>query len=636
MDRPSGAARAFLATLGLIVIMQARAAAPQPALLPNYSIDQTQYFSSPEAEQADLQATLAAASEFPASAPPEPSALLDYIHRAENLLATLQRHEAFLNLRASRDIDDRADADGSDSASDAITALQATAASALRALGADRFNADAVRVPALNPYAYLVTRAERQAQHELPKEQQVIVDALADPSQSNLWTLYQKTLRSTQFARVTTSAGDFDVRKDSAVLSENPDRAIREAAWQRRWDGYATQADVYAGILLGVVRLNDRVAHLLHFPDAPTKVYFDRDLDRTQVTASIDAVERQAQTYKRYQRLRANHTAVMQAIADVRPWDLTLPAPGFHPPRMTFDETRTAALAALTPLGPKYVELFRQLLNPANRRLDVAAEQGKRTNGGFSVHAPGVPTGLFVDQYGLGLLGESKVIIHEGGHAIHGQLMNDNSVSPFYSHGPNWMSEAFATLNELLLYDYLYSKNTDAEAKAFYLSALIGDITFQLFGSAEEGALEQSIYDGVTGGQIKTAADLDALTLSILNRFEIWPAVEPRLAHTWMVKSLMVQDPLYLVNYLYSGLIATKMFDMVKRDPSFSKRYTDLLSHGFYAPPQELLHTFFGRDISQQQLVDDGMRILETRIDELDRLYRNIEGSRPVLPPPNR
>jgi oligoendopeptidase F len=358
-------------------------------------------------------------------------------------------------------------------------------------------------------------------------------------------------------------------------------------------------------------------------------VYFGRNLDRTQVTDALAAIETHVDLFKSYERLRSRHIAAMTGIAEARSWDLFLPSPGFITPRMTLDQTRAAALAALAPLGPDYVAHFRELLDPANRRMDVSAETGKRTNGGFSVRAPGVPAGLFVESYRQGFLGESRVIIHEGGHAIHGQLMSESGVSPFYSRGPNWMFEAIAALNEFLLYDHLYQKSADPKAQAFYLEALISDITFQLFGSAQEATLEQSIYDGVIAGQINNAADLDALTLSIWSKYEIRPTLEPQLAHTWITKNLMVQDPLYLVNYLYAGLLATKMLDMVKHDPvAFQRRYGELLRGGFYAPPEELLRSFFGRDVSQQQLVDDGMNILQQRVSSLAEIYKKIEAKR--------
>ena len=191
------------------------------------------------------------------------------------------------------------------------------------------------------------------------------------------------------------------------------------------------------------------------------------------------------------------------------------------------------------------------------------------------------------------------------------------------------MFEAIATLNEFLLYDHLYQKSVDPKAQAFYLEALIDDITFQLFGSAQEATLEQSIYDGVIDGHIKNAADLDALTLSIWTKYDIWPALEPQLAHTWITKKLMVQDPLYLVNYLYAGLLATKMFDMLKQDPaSFQRHYAALLREGFHAPPEELLRGLFGRDLTQQQLVDDGMNILQQRISSLAAIYKKLEAKR--------
>jgi oligoendopeptidase F len=618
-----------LFNLPLLSIPMPANAALQVALDQSYSIDQTRYFASPGIEQAELKQRIDEASSFPAAAPQGPAQLLNYLQRAETLLAQLQRHAAYLNLMASRDLDDRADADAGDQADNAIHQLRGTVAKALRTLGDATFAQDAAAFPALKPYAYLLVQAAREVSHQLPSDQQAIVDQLADPAQANLWTLYQQTLRSTSFPKVSTGAGDLDARKDAVVLSENPDRTIRQAAWEERWAGYASRQDIYAGILLGVVRLNDRVARLQHFPDAPSMVYFNRNLDRRQVTDALAAIEAHAALFKGYQRLRAQHIAAMTGIADVRSWDLSLPSPGFITPRMTLDQTRATALSALAPLGPDYVAHFRALLDPANRRMDVAAETGKRTNGGFSVRAPAIPTGLFVESYGQGFLGESRVIIHEGGHAIHGQLMNENGVSPFYTRGPNWMSEAIATLNEFLLNDYLYGKSVDPRAQAFYLEALIYDITFQLFGSAEEATLEQSIYDGVIAGQIKSAADLDALTVSIWSKYEIWPPLQPQLAHTWISKELIVQDPLYLVNYLYAGLLATKMFDMLKQDPAnFQMHYAVLLREGFHAPPEQLLRSFFGRDLSQQQLVDDGMNILQERVSSLAEIYKKIEANR--------
>ena len=60
---------------------------------------------------------------------------------------------------------------------------------------------------------------------------------------------------------------------------------------------------------------------------------------------------------------------------------------------------------------------------------------------------------------------------------------------------------------------------------------MIDDIGFQIFTSAEEGALEQAIYDGVTAGRIGNASDLDALTQTIFSAYDIRSASEPNRMH---------------------------------------------------------------------------------------------------------
>jgi len=625
MDMTHRVALGIVGSLSLIVapMLRVEAAATSPQ---SYSIDQSRYFATPEIERTELKARIAEVSGMPALAPGDPKALLVYLQGAESLLSQLQRHRAYLLLRASRDMDDRAAVDAGDQADAAIDRLLVMMGSGLRAIGAAAFAKDVSVNPKLKGYSYLFAQAERDAAHQLPEEQQAVLHEVADPSLANLWTLYEQTVRTTPFAKISTAEGELDAKKHASVLALDPDRSVRQAAWQGRWNGYASREDIYATILLGVVRLEDRVARLKHFPDAPSMVYFSRNLDRKDVTDALAEIESHAELLKDYQRLRAKHVSAMTGVTDVRSWDLTLPAPGFSPPRLTLAATTTTALMALKPLGRDYVEHFRQLLDPANGRLDVETAQGKRINGGFSIGAQGVPSGLYVESYGAGVLNDSRVIVHEGGHAIHRQLMTEADVSPFYTRGPNWMFEAFATLNEFLLYDHLYQTSVDPKAKAFYLEALIFDMSFSLFGSAEEGTLEQSIYDGVIAGKINTAADLDTLSMSVWSTYEIWPALEPELAHMWTTRSLMVEDPLYLVNYLYAGLLATKMFDMVKHDPTtFRKRYNDLLRNGFYAPPAELLRTFFGRDLSQQQLVDGSMSILQTQIQALAELYRESD-----------
>jgi oligoendopeptidase F len=125
----SGQALGIITLLSLLAgtMAAAQAAAPAPAAAPqSLAIDQTRYFPTPEIEREELKSRIAEASAWPPAAPDDPKALLAYLQRAESLLSRLQRHRAYLLLRASRDIDDRADADTGDQTDAAIAQLLAT------------------------------------------------------------------------------------------------------------------------------------------------------------------------------------------------------------------------------------------------------------------------------------------------------------------------------------------------------------------------------------------------------------------------------------------------------------------------------------------------------------------------------
>lgn len=594
---------------------------PGMAAATTYRIDPTAYFAAPADEATERAALDADIASMRTLASPSPAALLGYLRHAETLLARAQRHIAYLHLRASLDIDDHAAADALAAATADTGTVMDKVRDTLRALGKPGFDEAARSEPALGHYGYVLDRAIRGLPHELPPTEQKIVDELSDQGSGALWNTYQKTRRSTVYGSVQTARGNLDAGKDADRLAVDADRAVRQKAWQQRQAANAAHAETYAALLIGVVRINDRAARLQHFADAPEAIYFARQFDRADVDATAHAVEARASVLMDYQRLRAAEIGRLAKIDVVHSWDLTLTPTGFAEPTFDYEQIRRSVPAALAPLGHDYVARFTALLDPAARRTDLAAARGNRVDDNFSIAAPGVPPGLFLGQWSSSVKGAS-VVAHEGGHALHSELMNAHGVSPFYNHGPSWMMEAVAILNEMLFYEHLYRHAPDTATRAYYLQAQLDEMTFEIFTSAEEAQLEASIYDGVIDGRIRNADDLDALTLATTRRFDIWPDIDPELKHAWIGKRLMFQDPLYLANYLYAGLLATKMFAMATTDPrDFQKRYEAMMTSGFDAPPKEILRRFFGHELSPGDLVDADMAVISAKTAALGKLY---------------
>ncbi|QWT21239.1 hypothetical protein KPL74_04375 [Bacillus sp. NP157] len=591
-------------------------------------IDPSPWFATPAVEATDRTQLIADIDALPVLDKPGATELLDYLHRVEALTARSQQHEVYLHLRTALDIDDHVADDVSSAMSDAAGTLAERTRKTLRSVGDAGFASDVAAVPALGKYRWLLERATRVLPHELPEGEQAVLSSLSGQDAASFWAIYQKTRRAAPYGTVHTAKGDLDANKDADALAKDPDRHVREQAWKQRQDALSAQAETYAATLIGIVRLGDRVAKLEHFKDAPEAEYFHRLFDRADVDATAKAVEAQASVLQDYQKLRAAQTATRLGIDQAHSWDLSVPLPGFTVPAFDEAKLRTVIPAALAPLGSDYTARFRALLDPANKRTDLSTTQGNREDDNFSLTAPGAPGTLFLGTW-QPTVKAASIVAHEGGHAIHSQLMNEHGVSPLLNHGPSWMHEGIAILNEMLFYEYLYRHTDDPAAKAYYLQAQLDEMTFEIFTSAEEAQLEEGIYDGVVAGKIKNAAGMDALTLEITKKFEIWPAIDPQLSHAWIGKRLMYQDPLYLANYLYAGLWATKMFAMATKDPAdFQKRYAAMMAEGFDAPPKELLKHFFGRELTPAELVGADMEVIRGKVGELAKLYRRNTAAR--------
>jgi oligoendopeptidase F len=298
---------------------------------------------------------------------------------------------------------------------------------------------------------------------------------------------------------------------------------------------------------------------------------------------------------------------------------MSVPVPGFAPPATSLEQARNVYHEAFAGLGIEYQTAFDALLDPANGRADVLpGGAASRYGGGFSIGGAGSTSILFFGRYD-GTFKDLSVIAHEGGHATHRQLMNANHVAPSYDHGPHFLFESFAEFNELVLADYMADHAAQPELKRYYREQWMNIKGLDAFYGAQDALLEQAIYDGVAGGTIRDADDLDRLTVKIDSQFSQFPASTPELRNRWATVSLMDEDPLYDVNYAYGGLLALKYYHLyTTRKEWFVPRYVSLLKNGFDAPPAELLKRFLDIDLTGAGLLKDGLAVLNTRLDQME------------------
>ncbi len=577
------------------------------------------YFASPEAEvaaRAELESALGALGGFKGQID-SGEKLLGALRAYEEVLRIYHRHEGYLHLRCAQD--------RSDGACEAREKLEAEADAKTAFLTPEILGIPKERLkefygaePKLKSYEYAVAEMRREEGHVLPVEQQELLDRFEPEIGDWQYDLYERVVAGIAFGKVETAAGPQDVLRQRRLLAESADGKVREEAFKKRLNGYASQRDLLAFALMHTVRAQEALAKAHRYANAPDRKYTSLGLEPEQTRALLEAMAQHGEIAKRFEKLRARdfeeaYGKPMQA------WDASAPLPGFVAPVTTLAEAPAIYHGAFAGLGAEYQEAFDALLDAKNGRADVLpGGAAKRYAGGFSIGFAGSRSILFYGRFD-GTFKDLSVIAHEGGHAAHRELMSGNGVKPVYCTGPNYLFESFAAFNELLLAEYQAEHAKDERLRRYYREQWMGIKGLDAWYGAQDALLEQKIYDGVAAGRVRNADDLDQLTAQVDGEFSMFAAGTPELKNRWATMSLMYEDPSYDVNYVYGGLLALKYYEMYQANRvEFAKKYVALLKNGFDAAPAELLKQFLGIDLGDGSLLKGDMELLERRLGELE------------------
>jgi oligoendopeptidase F len=581
------------------------------AATPAYHVDLGRYFPSPVVEQSERASLLTEVADFAATPPTllnSPAALRAWLQRRDRLLVRLHRHDVFVYLRAERDLDDHADQVADDALSDAMDRLDRAAERTLSSLGKPRLEDWLGRDEGLATYRFFIetSLASGAGKADTPAA-------------------------ATMSAALETLANGYKSLANAAPTTPAGSKPEPEQVFKARWAPYAANEQAFAALLLPIVQLEDGRARERGAVGAPEAAFTRQGLTPTQVADVLTAVGHSTanQHFQAVLATAARKRSISNAA--LGPWALDVADPETPAP-VTLPDALAIILAAERPMGSEYTDHYARLFDPAQHHLEwCQAPTCDRT--GFSVGYAGVESGLFYGAY-RGDVGSIRAVAHEAGHAVHRQFMNEHQPIAAYNTGPNLLFESFAIFNELLLLDHLYRTAPSPTLKAYYLHQLLGDMTFQIFGSAQETELEQSIYAGVRAGRLHSAEDLGALTLQVLSRYNSPEAVAPEMRLSWARNRLYFTDPLYDTNYLFAGLLAVEYLKRFEADPAdFSGRYVALLGNGFDDAPAALVKRFLGVDLLDAQgLVADASAVITLRTSTLEALYAC--GSRTTCPAP--
>jgi oligoendopeptidase F len=577
----------------LLVPALLRAAGPPPATLPSAAhIDLARHaWPTGEAERGArgvLDATLDSLTRACAPAPATGAGWLQALELAGRARRLAERHGDYLHVRAAMDNRDLESA----RAEEAIYASLGKAEERLRGvlvgLDSTALERRFAEEPRLAPWRDFIREQRRLGARPLAPA----AAELGTLATSWQFPLYQRIVGETDFGSVPGPAGPLDVRRQRIAIAASPDSTVRETGFQMLAAGYARHRELYAFTLLQTVEAQNALARAQGYRDRPAQAYDARQLGTSEVRTLIAAVRARGAVYRRYEDGLARARTVLE---------------GKPQPRLTRAQLAAAMRAALAPLGPVYAQDLARLYDPASGLLELGPGE-HRYAGGFSFGLPDGSHGVYLDDF-AGYPADVGRLAHESGHALH-FLSFERSGAPAVCEPA--FPEVVAQFGEFLVCDHLARTAASAVDRLAWRQQSVRKL-LEVFLGAKDAELEQAIYDGAAAGTLHSADDLDRLTARVDSAYTT--DHRPVMAGRWMRVSLLVEDPLYLSNYLYSGLIMAALVERLERDPAaFAPRYADFMRQTSAAPPHDMLRRTVGISLDDPTLLEDTLTLLEARV----------------------
>ena len=369
---------------------------------------------------------------------------------------------------------------------------------------------------------------------------------------------------------------------------EEPDRALRQEAWELMANRRLQEMDKFEAIFGELLKLRLQIAANAGLPNYVDYAFrMNRRFDYTpdDCLRFHDAIEEHFMPLMRELQVRRREQLNLPSL---KPWDLAVD-PLNRPPLRPFDKVE------------KLIEGTRQIFDHVDRKLgsefktmhelhllDLDNRKGKAP-GGYQSSLPEsrLP---FIFMNAVGQQRDVETLLHEGGHAFHALATQREDLYTYRNSVPMEFCEVASMSMELLgneFLDVFYPPAEVKRARRTHLEGIIG--LFPWIATVD--AFQHWIY---THPQHKRA-ERTAAWVKLTERFcgEVdWIGHERVRANLWHRQLHIFLSPLYYVEYGIAQLGALQVWANSKRDKAGALRaYQNALAQGGSRPLPELFQT---------------------------------------------
>ncbi len=464
--------------------------------------------------------------------------------------------------------------------------------------------------PQLGIYYFYLEKMFRQKKHILSNKEEKIIASANEilSSSSQIYNVIVNT--DINYGYVKINNQKIQITDSNFVkLLNSKEQSTRKMVFKKYYATYHSLKNTFAYNLIYNIKSSFFLSDIRKYKDPLQMSLYNNDINLSIYNNLIKTINNKINIFHKYILLKKQELKV----DNLHMYDIYKNLIDSND-EYSYEEAQKLVKKALMPLGSNYISIVEKVFK--ERVIDVYDNVGKRS-GAYSWGTYDSPPYILLNYDGT--LNDIATIAHEVGHSIHSYYTN--KTQPFVDSGHDiFTAEIASTVNEILLFDYLFKNAKSNDQKKMILNKILEKFKASIYRQTMFAEFEKILFEKEKQKEILTEQLISDIYYQLNQKYYGNEIIHDKEISLEWARIPHFYRPFYVYQYA-TGMAAACVIadDILKRKAGFLKKYINFLSSGKSNYPLELLKDL-GLDMSKTEPIERAIEIFNNYIEEYRKL----------------
>jgi len=407
-----------------------------------------------------------------------------------------------------------------------------------------------------------------------------------------------------------TNAVLFEILEDSDPIK---DQQVRLEAVRLQNQTFVNHKHSFAKIYEGILQGETESINLRNYPSVLEASLAGDSVPKAVYLKLLEVGKKFIKSFEEYNLLIKNHFKLDKFYAS----DRQLKFVSDYNQTFNVEQAQTIIRQALSILGDEYLKNLD--LAWSKNRIDYYEDTNKRS-GAYSTGGDGIDPIILMNWDDK--LNSVNTLAHESGHSVHTIFADNFQLQPLNNY-PIILAEVASTLNEHILFDYMYAHAQSKEEKIYLLQQRIFEMMSTFYRQIQFADFEYRAHELVQKGIPQTADSLADLFEQTQKEYgyQVFDQVDPNAkSFGWPRISHFFHSPYYVYKYAIDITASYKLYSDIKAG-NVTTTLNFLKAGGSKRPLDVMLDS--GIDFQKEATYQPLIKAMESYLTELKSLLTN-------------